>query len=62
MAHKLTKDETRFETSTCLYRYGWGLPSLVGFVIYLSQGFYDVLWISIITISMLFAFGFWHVE
>lgn len=62
MAHKLTTNDLRFQSLKRLLVYivmgGW-LPSLVGMIIHLSQGLYDVLWVAIIVISMVFSFGFW---
>ena len=62
MAHKLTNGDNHYGGLKRLLVYivmgGW-LPALVGVVVLLTQGLYDVGWIAIIVISMIFAFGFW---
>jgi len=68
MAHKLTMNDKRFPALKRLLVFivmgGW-LPSFVGMVIYLLYGldeiygFDEMLWVAIIVISMIFAFGFW---
>jgi len=62
MAHKLTKNELRFPALKRLIVFivmgGW-LPSFVGIFGAALYGYYDVLWVAIIVISMIFAFGFW---
>ena len=62
MAHKLTKDERRFPALKRLILYivmgGW-LPSYVGMFCAVIYGYYGVLFVTFIVLSMVFAFGFW---